>query len=141
MGVRRAIKLKSRKSTLFPSSKCGWRVIGSSRIYFRSGWEAKVAMWLQHRQECLQIAKWEYEPQTFWFLEIKRGCRSYKPDFKVTELDGSHYWIEVKGFMDAKSKTKIKRFNKYYPKEKLIILDSSWFTKNLHFLPKENIYE
>lgn len=141
MVVRRPIKLKSAKATFPHSTNAGWRVIGGFRIYFRSGWEVKVAMFLQHRQEGLQIEKWEYEPQTFWFLEIKRGCRSYKPDFKVTEFDGSHYWLEVKGYMDPKSKTKIKRFHKYYPNEKLIILDSVWFTKNLHWLPKEKIYE
>jgi len=121
--------------------ECGWRVIGGSRIYFRSGWEVKVAMWLQVLQEGLQIESWQYEPKVFWFLEIKQGCRSYKPDFKVTALDGSHYWIEVKGYMDAKSKTKIKRFRKYYPNEKLIIYDKEWFAKNNSLLPKENIYK
>jgi len=138
---RPPIKLRASKSRPFQLVECGWRHIGGSRIYFRSGWEVKVAMYFQMLQEGLQIAKWEYEPQTFWFLEIKRGCRSYKPDFKVTELDGSHYWVEVKGYLDAKSKTKIKRFHKYYPNEKLIILDKEWFTKNLYLLSKEKIYE
>lgn len=86
-------------------------------------------MWLQTLQEGQKIAKWEHEPQTFWFLHIKRGTRSYLPDFKVTELDGSHYWIEVKGYMDSKSATKIKRFRKYYPEERLFILDKKFFLK------------
>ncbi len=133
--------MKHPSFTRFQLIECGWKVIGGSRIYFRSGWEVKVAMWLQLLQEGLQIEKWEYEPKTFWFLEIKRGCRSYKPDFKVTSLDGSHYWIEVKGHMDAKSKTKIKRFRKYYPNEKLIIYDKEWFTKNYSKLPKETIHK
>jgi hypothetical protein len=40
----------------------------------------------------------------------------------ILKNDGSHYWIEAKGYMDAKSKTKIKRFNKYYPNEELRII-------------------
>jgi hypothetical protein len=69
------------------------------------------------------ILEWDYEPQTFWFDSIRRGTRSYLPDFKVYRPDGTHYWLEVKGYMDQKSKTKIKRFKKYYPQEELIIID------------------
>ena len=76
------------------------------------------------------IADWLYEPKTFWFNEIKRGVRSYLPDFKVILPDGSHYWAEVKGYMDGKSKTKIKRFNKYYPKEELRVIDAKWFKES-----------
>lgn len=94
------------------------------------------AKYLQFLKEKNLILEWEYEPETFWFLEIKRGCRSYKPDFKITNLDGTFYWGEVKGFLDAKSKTKIKRFNKYYPNEKLVIIDKSWFVKNSMFCKK-----
>lgn len=121
---------RKKKSRSF-NFKSRWMALGSNTIYVRSGWEAKVAIYLQKLQEGLQIAKWEFEPHTFWFLNIKRGVRSYLPDFKVTNLDGSHYWLEVKGYMDAKSKTKIKRFRKYYPEERLIILDKEWFMKNL----------
>lgn len=75
------------------------------------------------------IKTWEHEPQIFWFNEIKRGTRSYLPDFKVTLSDGSHYWVEVKGYFDSKSLTKIKRFHKYYPGEKLIVVSKEWFNK------------
>lgn len=77
-----------------------------------------------------QIAEWEFEPQTFWFHGIKRGVTSYLPDFKVYGLNGSHEWHEVKGYMDAKSATKIKRFKKYYPEEKLVIVDKQFFYNN-----------
>lgn len=82
------------------------------------------------------IAEWEHEPKTFWFEEIKRGTRSYLPDFKVTCLDGTHYWVEVKGFMDAKSKTKLKRFKKYYSKEEIYVVDSTWFSKKSPIVAK-----
>jgi hypothetical protein len=118
------------------SAKASWRVIGGRRIYFRSGWEVKVALYLQMLLEGLKIRNWEHEPRTFWFEEIKRGVRSYKPDFKITQLDGTHYWVEVKGYMDKKSATKIKRFKKYYPNEELVVLDAKWFARNLPLLPK-----
>ncbi len=73
------------------------------------------------------IKEWEHEPQTFWFEEIRRGTRSYLPDFKITLANKSHYWVEVKGYFDRKSLTKIKRFRKYYPEEDLRIVDGEWF--------------
>lgn len=76
------------------------------------------------------IYSWEHEPHTFWFEDIKRGVRSYLPDFKVVDNDMSHHWIEVKGYWDSKSITKIKRFRKYYPKENIILIDSKWFAAN-----------
>ena len=42
----------------------------------------------------------------------------------------ANYWVEVKGFWDKKSHTKVKRFNKYFPEEKLIIADANWFRQN-----------
>lgn len=77
------------------------------------------------------INDWEHEPKTFWFETIKRGVRSYLPDFKVHNPDGTHYWIEVKGYMDQRSRTKIKRFAKYYPDERLVVYDKEWLKKNI----------
>lgn len=108
----------------------GWRTIGGQACYYRSMWESNFARWLQYQVDHEMIASWEHEPHTFWFLEIKRGVRSYLPDFKVYNLDGSHYWVEVKGYWDAKSLTKVKRLAKYYPQEKLILIDSKWFLSN-----------
>ena len=123
------LQIKPCKGRIF-QSKSGWREVGGKKIYFRSTWEVKYAKYLQFLKETGVINSWEYEPQTFWFEEIRRGTRSYLPDFKVTKLDGTHYWVEVKGYFDAKSKTKIKRFKKYYPKEELMICDEKWFVKN-----------
>jgi hypothetical protein len=95
--------------------------------YFRSSWEANYARYLNFLVEQKQIKEWDYECQSFWFEAIKRGVRSYKPDFKVVLNDGSHEWHEVKGWMNTKSKTSIARFRKYYPEEKLIVIDNDWF--------------
>lgn len=84
--------------------------------FFRSAWEANIARLFN----AMKI-KWEYEPKTFYFEKIRRGCTSYTPDFYLPEYD---VWIEVKGWMDDKSRTKLKRFAKYYPNEKLELIDS-----------------
>ena len=111
-------------------SSAAWRKIGDKKKYYRSKWEANYARYLEYLKQEKYIKDWEHEPKTFWFLAIKRGVRSYLPDFKVWKIDGKHYWVEVKGYMDAKSKTKIKRFQKYYPKEELQVKDSNWFKYN-----------
>lgn len=111
-------------------SKAEWRTIGGKKKYFRSKWEANYARYLEYLKSQRAILDWEHEPQTFWFEEIKRGVRSYLPDFKVHCKDGGHYFVEVKGYMDAKSKTKISRFKKYYPNEKLVVITAEWFKAN-----------
>ena len=114
----------------FASIKSGWYKVGDKEYYLRSLSEYRYAIWLHYQKRYGFIKDWEYEPQTFWFENIKRGVRSYKPDFKVTMPDATHFWVEVKGYMDAKSATKIRRFNKYYPCEELRIVDKLWFNKN-----------
>lgn len=111
-------------------SKAGWREVGGKRVYFRSTWEANFARSLEDDKVKGIIRDWEHEPQTFWFLDIKRGVRSYLPDFKIIYEDGSHSWVEVKGFMDKKSQTKLKRFAKYYPEEKLVVIQKEWFKRH-----------
>lgn len=92
-------------------------------LYVRSSWEANFARYLNWLISMGQIKKWEYEPDTFWFDSIKRGVRSYTPDFKVWEsLDAVPYYIEVKGWMDAKSKTKLKRMAKYFPQVRVEVV-------------------
>lgn len=123
--------VKRRIKTRIFVAKQSWQIVGGRKIFFRSNWEFKVAKLLQMLKEKNEILEWEHEPKTFWFEEIKRGTRSYLPDFKVTRPDKTHYWIEVKGYMDRKSKTKIKRFKKYYPDEEIMIVEKDWFIKNL----------
>ncbi len=80
-----------------------------NNIYFRSAWEANIARYYNFIG-----VKWEFEPKTFIFKNITRGSVSYTPDFYLPEEDK---WIEVKGWMDGKSKTKLKRFKQQYPEE------------------------
>lgn len=104
--------------------KMGYRQVGRKNIYFRSRWEYNYALYLEYLKKNKEIKKWEYEPDIFWFEGIKRGCVSYKPDFKITRNDKTIYYIEIKGWMDSASKTKIKRMAKYHPEIELVVIDT-----------------
>ncbi len=95
--------------------------------FCRSGWEANVLRWLKHSSK-----KYQYEPKVFPFLDIKHGTTSYCPDIY---LPGEDAWIEIKGMLDGKSKTQIRRFKKYYPEEfkKLKVIVGSPNTKAAKF--------
>ena len=58
----------------------------------------------------------------FVFEGIKSGTTSYKPDFYIKNKDNICFWVECKGYMDSKSKTKLKRFLKYFKDEKIILI-------------------
>lgn len=109
--------------------KSAWREIGGQRCYFRSSWEANYARYLEWLKNKGQIAAWAHEPCTFWFERIKRGCVSYLPDFLVTEVGGAESYHEVKGWMDARSKTKIRRMKKYHPAVRLVVIDAKAYRK------------
>lgn len=132
--VDRMLKTKEKNGTLYPpkhgSWKAAWREIGGKRLYARSRWEANYARYLEFLKQASEILEWEHEPETFWFNNIKRGVRSYLPDFKVTFKDGHVEYHEVKGWMDDRSKTKIKRMKKYYPDTVLVVRDAAWYKAN-----------
>ena len=129
----KAAKTKMRNGTYAPERqkttwKGGWREIGGMRKYYRSRWEANYACYLEWLKTGGHIADWKHEPKTFWFEGVKRGTVSYLPDFWVVENDGTDAFHEVKGWMDDRSKTKIKRMAKYYPDVKLVVIDSKGYT-------------
>lgn len=131
---RNGTLVRPRKNTTWKSA---WRDIGGKKKYYRSRWEANYARYLQFLKQHGQIKEWLHEPDTFWFEKVKRGCRSYLPDFKVTENDGRVIYHEVKGWMDARSKTKLKRMKKYHPDVALIVIDAPVYkdiAKKMRFL-------
>ncbi len=128
----KAAKTKMRNGTYAPERhkttwKGGWREIGGIRKFYRSRWEANYASYLEWLKTGGHIADWKHEPKTFWFEGVKRGTVSYLPDFWVVENDGTDAFHEVKGWMDDRSKTKIKRMEKYYPEVKLVVIDSKGY--------------
>ena len=93
-------------------------------LYVRSAWEANYARYLNWLVAQGVIAAWEYEPDTFWFHSIKRGTRSYCPDFKIFNNDGTIGYHEVKGWMNQRSRTQLKRMARYHPSVKVIVVDA-----------------
>jgi hypothetical protein len=91
-------------------------------IFMRSSWELNYACYLDYLIYLGTIYKWEYEVDVFWFDKIKRGVRSYKPDFKVFDFEGNFIYHEVKGWMDNKSKTKLNRMRIYHPSIKILVI-------------------
>jgi hypothetical protein len=115
-------------------SKSGKRV-DLDNMFIRSKWEANYARYLNFLVKCKSIEKWDYEKVEFEF-PVKRGNRFYKVDFRVFNLDGTVEFHEVKGYMDASSKTKLKRMAKYYPNINLKVIDKVWFKANTHNLKR-----
>ena len=108
----------------------GWHEFPyGKRYYFRSKWELKYAIYLDFLKKQGKIKDWTYEEDEFWFEKIKRGVRSYKPDFKIYNMDGTFEYVEVKGFWDSKSLTKIKRMRIYHPHVKITAVDPEFFKR------------
>lgn len=105
----------------------GWLEIDGKRMYLKSNWERKYCLYLSFMKKHGHIVDYEYEPETFWFQNIKRGVVSYKPDFKVQFPSGSSEFIEVKGYETSQDRTKYKRMAKYHPEVKLRVVGKEWF--------------
>lgn len=120
----------------------GWYEIGGKRMYLKSKWEINFAYYLEWLKGLGEILNWEYEPDKFWFDGIKSGVTNYTPDFKILHKKQIKYidekgermsdieYCEVKGFMDSKSLTKLKRMRIYHKHILIRIIDSSWFKDN-----------
>jgi hypothetical protein len=108
---------KGGRGNAYRHTKSGFRE--DLNLNLRSNWEANTARIMN-----LYKIKFEFEPKVFNF-PIKRGTKSYTPDFFLSE---SEEWMEIKGYLDDKSKLKIKRFKKYYPEEfkKMIFVISKY---------------
>jgi hypothetical protein len=99
-------------------------------LYVRSRWEANYARVLNVLLARGAIREWQYEAKTFLFEKVNRGTRSYTPDFRVEQPDGSIEWHEVKGWMDDKSRVRLDLMAKLYPDEKVIVIGADWFKAN-----------
>lgn len=108
--------------------------------FFRSSWEANYARYLNWLIQHNQIVAWEFEPDTYEFIRIKRGTRFYTPDFKITNLNGSIEYHEIKGYMDDRSRIKLDRMRRYFPDVKVILIDKDAYyalaTTMRHIIPE-----
>lgn len=112
---------KSKNPHLTHNAKGGRRA-DLGNLYFRSRWEANYARYLNWLMEKGEIAGWEFEPKTFEFPNIKRGMRFYTPDFKVFAKNGSYEYHEVKGYLTADGRTKLRRMARHFPNEPVILI-------------------
>lgn len=97
--------------------------------YFRSSWEANWARYLNCLLAAGQVSGWEFESETFEFAGIRRGARFYTPDFKVTNADGTVEYHEIKGWMDQRSQTKLRRMAKYHPSVRVLVIEKAAYTE------------
>jgi hypothetical protein len=127
----------AKKGNAYRHTKSGYRK--DLGINLRSKWEANFARILNAYE-----IEFEFEPKVFTF-PIKRGTKGYTPDFYYTKFDE---WVEIKGYLDDKSKIKLKRFKRYYPEEfqKLTFVISKYSSDGKNFaeeleIPRVVFYE
>lgn len=92
---------------------------------YRSKWEADYAGYLRALEQVKLIAAFEYEPEK---LEIGVGAK-YTPDFRVTRLDGSREWREVKGYRREAAMVRIKAAALRFPGDRFVLVtkaDGQW---------------
>ena len=99
-------------------------VIDWTKYVFKSSWEYEVAIRLQKLKTNGDIISWEYEPDRFIFNDIKKGIRSYCPDFKVT-TPNCVFYIEVKGWKSEIGMKRLSMFKERYPNIKLYLIDET----------------
>lgn len=121
---------KNVKGNAYRHTKTGYRE--DLGMNFRSNWEANFCRILNAYQ-----IQFEFEPKVFTF-PIKRGTKGYVPDFYLPTQDE---WVELKGYLDEKSKIKLKRFKRYYPLEfeKLTFIISKYSTDAKNFAAANEI--
>lgn len=124
-------RVEQKKKAIASGYEKGWILIDDERpLYVRSRWEANLVFYFEYLKNQGLIKSWAYETEIFWFAGIKRGTNNYKPDFKITENDGSFYFIEVKGYFTKKDAVKLARMKKYHPEIRMKVLSSdSGFSK------------
>lgn len=120
-----SIPAKAGRGNAYQYTKTGYRQDIDMNV--RSSWEANFVRVLN-----IYKIEFEFEPTVFSF-PIKKGTKAYTPDFFINK---TREWVEVKGYLDDKSKIKLKRFKRYYPKEfeKLTCVISKYSTEAKRFM-------
>jgi hypothetical protein len=135
--IKESGKNTSQRGNAYKHTKSGYRA--DLDMIFRSNWEANFARILNAYK-----IDFDFEPVVFPF-PIKKGTKAYTPDFY---LGKTQEWIELKGYLDDKSKIKLKRFKRYYPEDfkNLIFIISKYSTEAKRFaaeieIPRVIYYE
>lgn len=105
--------------------------IGGKNYIFKSSWEVEIARNLQRLYEESAISEWNYENKHFVFEDVKRGIRSFCPDFEVIKRNGDKLYIEVKGWKMPSAMKRIKMFRERYYDVEFYLLDEKEYGKIL----------
>lgn len=124
-------KKRRTKGNAYQHTKTGARSdLGG--LVVRSNWEANFIRVLN----MYRIA-YEFEPTKFIFPPSQRTgiSPSYIPDFYLPDTDE---YVEIKGYLDARGRNKLRKFRKHYPEEfsKLAVVISRTNKANLLFFNK-----
>ena len=144
-GDKKLVKRKTKTKTIrtaasnFARTKKGIRKDVHPTYSFRSATEANMARIFPYLK-----VKWKYEERAFTFDGYKSKPHLYIMDFELLGKkklpDGLKTgWIEVKGYMDAPSRNKLRRYKKCYPDEAantLIIIYTKYRKKDIEFCNK-----
>lgn len=128
---KQSLAASKRSTSNSIKGKAGYYKIGKKKYYFRSSWEPLYAKYLQNLKKQKKIKKWEYEPDTFSFKRIRGPYKSYTPDFKIFNINGSVEYHEVKGYLDDWSKIKLERMAKYYPDVIIQLKELDFFQEHI----------
>ncbi len=113
-------------------------VIGGQVCHFRSKGEHNLAVYFEFLKEQGEILSWEYEKgrcQKYFDLPLKaKGARSWLIDFAVEMPDGEVVYWEYKGWLEGRDVTKFRRFAKYFPDDKVILVMSGKAKKDANRL-------
>lgn len=99
------------------------------RTKFRSSYEANYARFLNREMELGRVESWSYEPDVFRFHGYDEGPHDYTPDFGVRYTGGAFEYHEIKGFMNGRSKKRLRRMKQQYPDVRIRLVDEDWFNR------------
>ena len=137
--IKKKKKVKVTAAGNYALTKGGIRKDIHPTYYFRSATEANFARILQYIK-----ATWAFEERVFTFDGYKNKPHMYIMDFEVKGRkklpDGIEQgWIEIKGYMNSQSRSKLRRLKKHYPDEfakTTVIVYSKHKKKDIEFCKK-----
>ena len=78
----------------------------NGEVQVQSSYESRACKIFDNWVNKSKIICWEYTSDRFQYLDEAGKERTYFPDFKITKLDGTFYYLETKGFEKLRDKFK-----------------------------------
>jgi hypothetical protein len=130
-------KKRQTVSTSYSKMKKGIRADIHSSYSFKSAAEANFARILNH----LGLT-WKYEERAFSFSDYKTKPYVYIMDFEIINGNSTFPagFYEVKGYMTASSRQKLRRLKKTYPEEfakTTVVVYNKYKKKDIEFCEKQ----